>query len=113
MTPSMPYEHFKVLVKCQRKNGVHLIQRCDNGRTAREFVSAIAHTVREKVAAILVDAKFFTTLSDGSQAKKTGLDMELMLTRTERNGIPVYFVTSLATMSEFGSKYLCDLYNLT
>ena len=70
-------------------------------------------TLREKVAAIIVDVKFFTTLSDGSQAKKARLDMELILTRTERNGIPVYFVTSLATMSEFGGKYLCDLYNLT
>ena len=70
-------------------------------------------TLREKVAAIIVDVKFFTTLSDGSQAKKTRLDVELILTRMERNGIPVYFVTSLATMSEFGGKYLCDLYNLT
>ena len=55
MTPSMPYEHFKVLVKCQRKNGVHLIQGCDNGRATRGL-SAMADTVREKVAAILVDA---------------------------------------------------------
>ena len=86
---------------------------CDDGRAAIEFVSAIADAVREKVAAILVDAKFFTTLSDGSQAKKTGSNMEPILTRTERNSIPVYFVTSLATMSEFDSKYLCDLYNLT
>ena len=97
----------------QEKNGVGLIQGCDNGRAAREFVSATADAVREKVAAILVDAKFFTTLSDGSQAKKTGSDMKLILTRMERNGIPVYFVTSLATMSEFGGKYLCDLYDLT
>ena len=113
MAPSMLYGHFKVLVKCQRNNRVCLIQGCDNGRAAREFVSAIADAVREKVAAILVDAKFFTTLSDGSQAKKTRLDMELILTRTERNGIPVDFVTSLPIMSEFGSKYLCDLYDLT
>ena len=113
MTPSMPCKHFKVLVKCKRKNGVGLIQGCDNRRAAREFVSATADAVREKVAAILVDAKFFTTLSDGSQAKKTRLDMELILTRTERNGIPVDFVISLPIMSEFGGKYLCDLYDLT
>ena len=69
MTPSMPYEHFKVLVKCQRKKGVRLIQGCDNGRATREFVSATADVV--------------------------------------------YFVTSLAIMSEFGGKYLCDLCNLT
>ena len=113
MTQSMSHEHFKVLVKCQRKNGGRLIQECDDCRAAREFVSAIADAVREKVTAILVVVKFFITLSDSSQAKKTGSDMELILTRTERNGIPVYFVTSLATMSEFGGKYLCDLYDLT
>ena len=63
-----------MLVKCQRKSGVRLIQGCNDGRAAREFMSAIAGAVREKVAAVLVDAKFFTTLSDGSQAKKTGSD---------------------------------------
>ena len=47
MTPSMPYEHFKVLVKCQRKNGVHLIQGCDNGRATRGFVSHGRHCERK------------------------------------------------------------------
>ena len=74
----------------------------DNGKTAKELVSAIASAVKEKVAAILVESNFISTLSDGSQARKSGSGMELILTRTERNGIPVYFVTSLALMSNYG-----------
>ena len=41
-------------------------------------------------------------LSDGSQARKTNSDKEMVLVRVERNGIPVYFVVSLLEMSEWG-----------
>ena len=102
MNPTMPLSHFKILVHIQKENGVKLLQGCDDGRAAKEFISAIASAVKEKVAAILVESKFISTLSDGSQARKTATDMELNLTRTERNGIPVYFVSSLAKMAEFG-----------
>ena len=102
--PTMPFSHFKVLVKCQRENGVRLIQGCDDGRAAKEFIHSIATAAKEKVAAILADSEFLSMLSDGSQARKTGEDMELILTRTERNGISVYFVSSLARMADYGGK---------
>ena len=41
-------------------------------------------------------------LSDGSQARKTNDEKELVLVRTERNGIPVYFVVSLLEMADLG-----------
>lgn len=41
-------------------------------------------------------------LSDGSQARKTGNEKELVLVRAEKGGVPVYFVASLLEMSEFG-----------
>ena len=41
-------------------------------------------------------------LSDGSQARKTKDEKELVLIRTLRNGIPMYFVVSLLEMSAFG-----------
>lgn len=31
-TPSMPHKHFSVLVKCQRENGVRLVQGKDNDK---------------------------------------------------------------------------------
>ena len=35
---------------------------------------------------MLASSNFFAILSDGSQARKTGYDKELVMIRTERNG---------------------------
>ena len=43
-----------------------------------------------------------SVLSDGSQARKTGSEKDLILTRIERGGLPCYFLLSLAEMSDFG-----------
>ena len=48
------------------------------------------------------NAPFFSLLSDGSQARKTGEDKELLLTRIVRNGTPIYLLVNLLNMSEFG-----------
>ncbi|XP_057298429.1 uncharacterized protein LOC130629293 isoform X2 [Hydractinia symbiolongicarpus] len=45
---------------------------------------------------------FFSILTDGSQARKTGNDKGMVLTRTEKNGIPMYFVALLLEMSDWG-----------
>ena len=42
--------------------------------------------IREKVAQILGSSNFMAVLTDGSQARKTGSDKEMVLIRTERNG---------------------------
>ena len=41
-------------------------------------------------------------LSDGSQARKTKEDKELILTRITKNGTPIYLLVDLLNMSEFG-----------
>jgi hypothetical protein len=41
-------------------------------------------------------------MSDGSQARKTGSEKELVMVRVERNGIPCYLIVSLLEMSEYG-----------
>lgn len=41
-------------------------------------------------------------LTDGSQARKTEDDKEMMLARVERNGGPTYLMASLLQMSKFG-----------
>ena len=43
-------------------------------------------------------------LSDGSQARKTNSEKELILVQTERNGIPVYFVVLLLEMANLGAS---------
>ena len=57
----------------------------ENGKNGREFISYIAHAVKERVAAILGSSDFLSILTDGSQARKTGCDKEMVLVRTKRN----------------------------
>ena len=102
MTPTMPLSHFEVLVKVQRTNGVKLIQGKHDGRSAKEYISALAEAVEEKCAVILGSKNFMTLLSDGSQARKTKSDKEMVMIRIERNGLPCYIVASLIEMSEWG-----------
>ena len=58
--------------------------------------------MKVKCTAIIAISHFISTLSDGSQARKAKEEMELILVRTARNGIPLYFVVSLFTMSDLG-----------
>ncbi len=102
MNPTMPLKHFKVLVKCQRQNGVVLIDGRDNNKAAREYIHCIADSVREKCAAVIASKHFMSLMSDGSQARKTGSEKELVMVPVERNGIPCYLIVSLLEMSEYG-----------
>ena len=58
----------------------------DNTRDVREYISCITQAIQEKAAVVLASAHFFATLSDGSQARKSGSDKELVMVRVERNG---------------------------
>ena len=104
LNPTMPLNHFKVLIKCQRENGVPvvLIEGRDNNNAAKEYIHCIADVVRDKCAAVIASKNFMSLLSDGSQARKTGSEKELVMVRVERNGIPCYLAASLLEMSEYG-----------
>ncbi|XP_057313455.1 uncharacterized protein LOC130654829 [Hydractinia symbiolongicarpus] len=108
-TPSMPHKHFSVLVKYQRENGVRLVRGKDNDKTARKFIHTIADVIREKVASVISGKHFMAVQSDGSQARKTGNEKELVLVRTEKEGLPVYYMVSLLEMADFGG---CDAESL-
>ena len=59
----MPFNKFKVLVKCVREN-VHLISGKDDHGAAEEFVRYIADSIRERLAIILCSGNAFSLLSD-------------------------------------------------
>ena len=64
----------------------------DDTRNVREYLSCITQAIQEKVAAMLASAHFFAVLSDGSQARKTRSDKELVMARVERNGKIVFLI---------------------
>lgn len=84
--PTMPLTHFKTLVKCQRMNGVRLIDGRDDVKACAQFIDCISKAVSEKVAVILMSKHAMSILSDGSQARKTKADKEMVLVRVERCG---------------------------
>ena len=100
--PTMPFTHFKVLVRCLRENGVRLINNMDNPKAGRALVAAIGSAVKNRISSILVASPFMSILSDGSQARKTGADKEMILTRTVLKGKPVCLMTNIADMDSFG-----------
>ena len=84
-----PLTSFKTLVQVQKANGGKLIQGTDDSKKAAEFVSVIADVIRNKITNIVTNATAFSILSDGSQARKTGSEKELVVVRTSRDGYPV------------------------
>ena len=88
-------------MKVQKENGVRLIDGTNSTHSAREFISEIAEAIREKLAIILCNATAFSLLTDGSQARKTGAEKELVMVKTVRNGLPVYYVVALQDIDEF------------
>lgn len=111
LNPNLPLHQFKTLVKVQRDNGVRLITGHDDSKSCQEFITHIADAIIEKVGVVLASSHFMSILTDGSQARKTGSDKEMVLVRTERNGIPVYFVASLLEMSLWGGTDAQSLKN--
>ena len=89
-----------------KANGVKLIQGTDSSNKAREFVKVIADTVLSNITSYLSSVSAFSILSDGSQARKTGREKELVLVRLIKDGIPTNFTTNftvaLVDMDAYG-----------
>ena len=107
--PQLPLKSFKLLVKCQRMHGVALISGKDENHAVSEYLGSVVAAIQEKVAVIMASSHFFSLLSDGSEARKTDFDKELVLIRIERGGIPVYITLSLLEMSDFGGTDAASL----
>lgn len=95
LNPQFPLSSFKLLVKCQRMNGVRLIDGKDDCKATGEYFNAITKAVTEKVAAVIASKNAMSLLSDGSQARKTKSDKEMVLVRVERNGKCFMIITFL------------------
>ena len=104
-----PLSTFKTLVRVQKANGIKLIQGTDSSNKAREFVNVIADTVRATIATHLSSASAFSVLSDGSQARKTGGEKELVLVRLMKDGVPTYFTVALVDMDAYGDANAANL----
>ena len=98
----LPLSSFKTFVKVQKSNGLKLIEGTDSSDRAREFVHEIADTIRRKLTSMISSCSAFSVLSDGSQARKTGNEKELVMVRVVRSGRAMYFVVALEDIDSYG-----------
>ena len=98
----LPLKTFSSFVKVQKANGVQLIQGTESGDKAKEFIGEIAKTIRQKIDTILKTSTAFSVLSDGSQARKTGSEKELVYIRTATSGKPVSYLAGCQNIDYYG-----------
>ncbi|KAK6192681.1 hypothetical protein SNE40_004112 [Patella caerulea] len=101
-TDGLPLKSFKSFIEIQKKHGVQLIDGVQDSNKAREFINEIATSMRKKLCDVINETKFFTVLSDGSQARKTGHEKELIMIKTVRDGVAENFVVGLKNVGDYG-----------
>ena len=99
---NQPLSAFETAVKIQKSNGVKLIEGLDSGAKAKEFINYLADSSRRKLLSILTEASFFSILTDGSQARKTGCKKELILARVVRSGESTFYCIGLQDIDSYG-----------
>lgn len=98
-----PLSTFKTIVSSLKANGVKLIDGCDNSKKAKQFIHHLANAVRVKIGSILNDSTAFGILCDGTRARKTGSEKELVMVRVVHNGEAKYYTVALKNMDQYGS----------
>jgi hypothetical protein len=101
-TRGQPMSVYKTVVDVQKANGVQLITGTDSGKCAAQFVEELSRSIKIKVASLLNESSFFAMLSDGSQARKTQSEKELVLVRLIFHGSPTYLCAGLENIDDYG-----------
>jgi hypothetical protein len=99
----LPLSKFESMVNIQKANGLSLIAGYSSTYIARELISCLACAIRLKIKNLLEDSLCFSLFTDGSQAKKTNAEKELLMIRVVRNGVPTFFCIALLHMDDFGN----------
>ena len=98
----LPALKFKSVIALQRANGVDLPKEGKDSREACKIMTEIlADTVRKDIKNI-VDCHFLSGLSDGSEARKTREEKELVYIKLVLNGVPVTLFLKCQRMIDYG-----------
>ena len=105
----LPMRTFKTLVTTQKVNGVQLITGYDSSDRALVFIQEIAKVIRSKTETLINDANAFSILCDGSQARKTGGEKELIMVRVVKDGEARYICAALEDIDDYGDATAANL----
>ena len=98
-----PFTDFEGLVDLQKTNGIKFEEGKLNDKACASFISYMADTMREDISAILGSLNFYATAEDGSQARKTGSEKELVYMKTVIRGQPIELLLKCVHMDDYGS----------
>lgn len=86
----------------QKRNGVTFLSRKDDHHACAEFVHFLAESIKSDIKCILSSANFISAEMDGSEARKTKEEKELVYVKVVIRGQPVELFLKCQRMSEFG-----------
>ena len=98
-----PFSDFEGLINLQKTNGVKFEDGKCNDKACATFITFMADTMRDDISAILNNLNFFATAEDGSQARKTGTEKELVYVKTVIRGKSVELLLKCVHMDDYGS----------
>ncbi|XP_041366721.1 zinc finger protein 862-like [Gigantopelta aegis] len=97
-----PYTKFKALVKLQKANGVKIMDGKSNRSACKEMIHTLAEVVRQDVKNILKTSNFMSGMCDGSEARKSREEKELVFAKVVVGGKPVCVFLKCQRMRDFG-----------
>ena len=108
-----PFGDFPQLLSLQQKNGVKQFENYNNDRAAANFYDAIGKTMKDDLVKDLVDAKYYSLLTDGSMDSGC-LELELniyvlFLNRSGRAQVKFYGIESPDHANAVGLKDAVEL----
>lgn len=97
-----PFTDFSFIIKLQKRNGVTFMPGKDDAYSCAIFVQYLADAMRDDIQSILKSANFFSGEMDGSEARKTQEEKELIYTNVVIRGRPVELFLKCQRMTDFG-----------
>lgn len=97
-----PLSDFPFAIKMQKRNGVNFNPGKDDEHACAIFVHFLAEAVRNDIKSILGMANFFAGEMDGSEARKTREEKELVYCKVVIRGQPVELLLRCQKMNDFG-----------
>lgn len=98
-----PFADYPYLINMQRKNGVKFISGKDDKYSCAIFVDCIADTIRNDMKQMLSNVNFMSGEMDGSEARKTKEEKELVYCKVVIRGQPIELLLKCQRMTDFGN----------
>lgn len=96
------FADFPFAIKMQKRNGLEFLPGKDDEHSCSIFVHFLAEALRSDIKSILLLSNFFAGEMDGSEARKTKDEKELVYCKVVIRGQPVELFLKCQKMADFG-----------